>query len=545
MYTMGVISLQRNVAAAVIEQLSAWGVKRIYGLVGDNIFHLLDALARQDRIAFYQVRHEESAALMASAQAKLTGELGVCLADGGPGSVHLLNGLADASTDRVPVLAVTGQVASRDIGTNAKQYIDQQTLFRPIAGHTATLSHPEGAAQVLESAFRAALTGRTVAHVCIPLDILAAPCSQAVIPRGPYLDTRPQSDSRVVDGALEIMGKSRRPVILAGAGARGAGEALSDLALRWGAAIVTTLAGTGVVDKTHPLYAGGLGHAGSPASSRLLGQSDLCLVAGANWWPKMYVPRDIPIIQTDICPANIGATMPVAYGLVGDAGDLIKELAGKIKSGPNPNWQNTIRGEITGWLQDLESEASAPGSPVHPAALVRAVENAVAGDAIICLDTGDHTVWFGRAFRPARQQVLVSGKWRTMGFATPAALAAGICRPGRQVLALAGDGGFAMTMAEFLTAVKYNLAVTLVVARNNSLAMEKNKMMAGGLIPAGTDLNNPDFAGYALNCGALGIRVDHTGDLDKALREALNSGRPALVEVVTADLPAPGTVMPG
>lgn len=181
---------------------------------------------------------------------------------------------------------------------------------------------------------------------------------------------------------------------------------------------------------------------------------------------------------------------------------------------------------------------------VHPAAVVRAIQNTVDDEAVICLDTGDHTVWFGRVFRPTRQRVLVSGKWRSMGFGLPAALAAKIERPQARVLALVGDGGLAMGLADFLTAVKYNLNITVVVMNNGSLAMEKNKMLAGGLAPEGTSLMNPDFAGFATSCGGRGFKVEHSDRLANTLREAFNSERPCIVDIKVSDIAVPGTTMP-
>ncbi|MDD4237999.1 MAG: thiamine pyrophosphate-binding protein [Desulfotomaculaceae bacterium] len=535
---------QRNVAAAIVEQLDAWGVHNAYGLVGDDIFHIMDALAHQDKVHFYHVKHEETAALMASTQAKLNGQVGICIADGGPGTLHLMNGLADACTDHVPVLAITGQVNLRQIGTNAKQYIDQQSLMRPLAAYSTLLCNPSALPQVMESAYRTAVAGRSVAHVSIPMDVLPMPCGDNTIPYAPYLHTEPASSTEVILGALEIMRRSQRPVILVGAGGRKASEAVGELALRWGAAVVNTLAGTGVTARSHPLYAGGVGHAGSPASSKILQQADLCLIVGANWWPQEYVPKSIPIIQIDINPANVGATTPVTYGLVGDAGKIIAELTNGLDGNANQAWRQSIQTEISAWLKELDSEAAVSGTPVNPAFLIRALQNTAPDDAIISLDTGDHTVWFGRVFRPVRQQVLLSGKWRTMGYGLPAAMAAAINRPNQKSIALVGDGGFAMTMSDFLTAVRYNLPITVIVVNNNALAMEKNKMRAGGLLPEGTSLHNPDFARYAADCGGLGLKVGHSADLEPALREAINSKRPSLLDVDTSDLAVPGTKLP-
>jgi len=536
--------MQRNVAGIIIEQLAAWGIKKVFGSIGDDVFYLFDALAHQTDIKFYQVRHEETAAFMASAHAKLTGELGVCLADGGPGTLHLLNGLADAYTDRVPVLAITGQVARKDIGTNVKQYIDQQSLLRPIAAYTTLLCDPAATMQVLESAYRCAVTGRTVAHISVPMDVLPMPCEGNIIPVPLYLDTHPASSPGVIDEAVKIMEKAHRPVILVGEGGRQAGMLLAELSARWGAGVINTLPGTGAIDRSLPLYIGGLGHAGSPAAAKLLSEADVCLLVGANWWPQKYVPGAIKIIQIAVNPPDIGATTPVSYGLVGETDAVMQQVLNKLKIHPNQEWIKKIQQENQNWLNQLETETNTQGTPVHPAAVIRAIQDLAADDAIICLDTGDNTVWFGRVFRPARQRVLISGKWRSMGFGLPAALAAQIDSPGQMVIALVGDGGFTMNMSDFLTAVKYSLPIKVIVMNNSSLSMEKNKMLAGGLVPEGTSLLNPDFAKFSECCGGLGFKVEHSNELKSVLQEALNSNRPAIVDVKVSDLAVPGTTMP-
>jgi pyruvate oxidase len=416
--------------------------------------------------------------------------------------------------------------------------------MRPLAAYSSLLCDPSAVSRVMEGAFRTAVAGRSVAHVSVPIDVLPMPCDNNTIPYTPYLHTEPASSPEVIRGALELMRRAQRPVIMAGAGGRKAGEAIGELALKWGAAVVNTLAGTGVVARSHPYYAGGVGHAGSPVSSRILKRADLCLIVGANWWPQEYVPKNVTIIQIDINPANVGATTPVAYGLVGDAGQIITELIDGLDGNADQDWIQYIQNEISGWLEELDREAGACSSPVHPAFLMRTLQNVAPDDAIISLDTGDHTVWFGRVFRPARQQVLLSGKWRTMGYGLPAALAAAINRPNQKSIALVGDGGFAMTMADFLTAVRYKLPITVIVVNNSALAMEKNKMTAGGLVPEGTSINNPDFAGYAAGCGGLGLKVEHYTELEAALREAITSNRPSLVDVYTSDLAVPGTKLP-
>ncbi|HWI55358.1 MAG TPA: thiamine pyrophosphate-binding protein [Desulfobacteria bacterium] len=535
----------RNVAAAILEQLSAWGVTKVYGFIGDDIFYLLDAIAHQSEISFYQVRHEESAALMASAHAKLTGQPGVCIADGGPGTLHLLNGLADAFTDKAPVIAITGQVARAQIGTNAKQYVNQQLLMSGLSVYSDIAADPKAVIKVMGLAYRSAVSNMSVAHISVPMDVFSMPCEERALPLPPYLTNHPQSSQNVMDGAAEKINKAERPVVLVGRGGQKAGKLINELASGCGAGIVTTMSGMGVVDKSHPLYTGGLGHAGSPASTAVLAKSDLCIIVGANWWPTKYVPQNIPAIEIDINPANMGSSPQGAYGVVGDSSAVLSYIVKRLEPKNNIQWRELIQSEIGNWMNILQQETTTDGTPIHPAVVIKAIEKTVPQDAVLCLDTGDNTVWFGRIFRPARQRILLSGKWRTMGFGLPAAISAKINYPEQKVVAIVGDGGFSMTMADLITAVKYNLPIVVVVLNNNSLAMEKNKMQAGNLVPEGTSLLNHDFAGFAKICGADGIYVEEAEQLEEALTTALNSSKPVVVDVRTSSVPVPGTAMPG
>lgn len=533
-----------NVATIILQQLSAWGVKHVYGFIGDDVFHLFDALAQQNNIKLYQVRHEEVAALMASAHAKITGEIGVCITDGGPGTVHLLNGLADAYTDHVPVLAITGQVSRKDIGTNAKQYLNQQILMSALSGYSDMIADPNATLSVLDKAYRTAITKKTVAHITVPMDIFPAPCNLEPSPLALYLTNHPTSSREVISGALDRIRQAQKPLILVGAGGRNSGNLVCELALKIGAGIITTLAGVGSVSKSHPLYVGGLGHAGSPVSSQLLSEADLCIIVGANWWPAPYVPQNVSTIEIDWNPANVGTSSPNAYGVVGDSQQILSSILAKVETKANHDWQNHIKQATKAWLTQLEQEANTAGSPIQPAAIIKALAKTMTDDAIVCLDTGDHTVWFGRIFRPAHQRILMSGKWRTMGFGLPAALAAKIHYPPRQVIAIVGDGGISMTMADFITAVKYELPIVVVVLNNQSLAMEKNKMTAANLQPIGTDLLNPNFAAFAKACGGEGITVSSANELEKAFEQGLSLERPVIIDVCTAATPVPGTKPP-
>lgn len=532
---------QKNVAEVILQQLAAWGVRNVYGFIGDDTFYLFDALARQNNINLYEVRHEETAALMASSHAKITGQIGVCISDGGPGFIHLLNGLADAFTDRVPVLVISGQVGLKALGTNAKQYLNQQNIMSEISGYSDMIADPLATLKVMDKAYRTALTKKTVAHITVPMDLFSMPCDLAPYPWAPYLTNHPTSAKAVVDDATQRINQAHNPVVLVGEGGRDCGDLVANLATKCGAGIITTLAGSGTVSRNHPLYIGGLGHAGSPASSKILSEADLCIIVGAKWWPAEYVPHNIPTIEIDINPANIGTSTPYAYGLVGNSRFILSSILAGLETKDNLGWQNHIRKEISLWLTQLQGEAKTPASPIHPAAVIKAMERTLADDAIICLDTGDNTVWFGRIFRPSNQRIILSGKWRTMGFGLPAALAAKLNQPRQQVVALTGDGGFAMTMADFITAVRYKLPMVILLLNNHSFAMEKNKMEASGLQPVGTALLNPDFAAFARSCGGEGITVTRKEELEPSIEKGLALNKPVIIDIHVSAVPVPGT----
>lgn len=534
------MSNTRTVSQLILEQLANWGVDTIYGVSGDAIINLLNDLGGQDRIRFIACRHEEAAALAASAQAKYTGRPGVCVGTSGPGALHLINGLADADTDRVPVLAITGQVESWYMGSWRKQYFDQQTAFRPFVAYSATLAHPGAAVELVTQLLKTAVARRRVAHLAVPKDLFAAPVH--LLPRGdePYLYTGRCSDPEVYREAAARLSAARRPVMLVGRGCRGATEQVLSFAQRWGAGIINTLPATGVVPHGHQLALGTLGHAGKEMARAIIYEADLCLVVEATWWPEENTPN-MPVIQLDREPENIGIGTAVNYGVVGDAITALPALEQQLTGSPNPEWLGRIAEARRLWEAEAESEATSQGSPVDPRVLMALLERHLAEDAVIALDVGDHTIWFGKLFRPRRQEVLVSGKWRTMGFGLPAAIAAKLTSPGRQVVALVGDGGLAMSLGELLTAAQYNLAITVVVLNNGILATEKNRMLVSSLRTIGVDLHNPDFAALARACGAEGFTARTPDEVAEMLPRALASGRPAVLDVLTAGTIPPGT----
>ncbi len=529
-----------TVAEYVVEQLVAWGVQRVYGVVGDTLLPLLDALDRRGHPRFVPARHETAAGLMASAEAKLTGRPGVCLATSGPGVANLLNGLGDAYADGVPVLALTGQVATREMGTGVKQDIDQQTLVRPVATYTAVLAHPEAAGLVLPLALRMALGRRSVAHVSVPKDVWAMSCTAPVAGEEPFLTTPPAPAPEVVQGAVGLMAQAVRPLILVGAGARAAGPQVLALAERWGAGILQSLVAKGAIPWSHPLVLGSIGEGGTTAAHAALQEADLLLAVACNWWPQAFVPTRLPVIKVDCQPAHIGGRMAVRYGLAGAAEVVIPQLTASLSQQPREEWRRRLAELRQAWEEQVNQETEpSPEPPLSPGCVMRALELVLPPDAIVALDTGDHTVWFNRLFGGERHEVLVSGNWRTIGFGLPAALAAKLARPERAVVAVVGDTGLQSLLGELVTAAELQLPVIIVVMNNGMMAIEHHKAVAKGYRPLGTQPRNPDFAAVAQACGLTAYRPQSARELAEALQAGLAAAEPVLLDVPVSAPVAP------
>lgn len=528
-----------TVAQYFAQQLAAWGFRHVYGVIGDTLFPLLDAIDAQPELRFIPVRHEAAAGFMASAEAKLTGRPAVCIATSGPGIANLLNGLGDAYADRVPLLALTGQVKSSKIGTNAKQYVDQQSLVRPLAGFTELLAHPDAAGSLLPAALRAALSMNQVAHLSVPKDLWAQPCSATILPPEPFLTAPPAPDPAAVAGALDLMRQAKRPLILLGEGARPAREAILQLADRWGAGLIHSMPAIGTVPHTHPLALGGLGPAGSNASHAALLEADLLLTVACNWWPKRYVPESLPVIKVDRQPIAVGGAMAVQLGVPGLAEVIVPQLAGGIPAEARADWRARLGILKSGWAAQVAQEAAPGGSPLSPQQIVRALEEALPPDGIIALDTGDHSVWFGRIFGGEAHEVLLSGRWRSLGFGLPAALAAKLCQPERSVVALVGDTGLQSLLGELTTAAALNLPVTIVVVNNGQMAIERNRAKAQGHSLLGTAPQTPDFGLLATACGMRSMRVSTAVELAEALHWGLISNGPFLINAIASAPVAP------
>ncbi|CAG7650647.1 thiamine pyrophosphate-binding protein [Paenibacillus allorhizosphaerae] len=536
---------QRTVAQFVLEQLRLWNVERIYGVIGDANLSLLDELGKQNDIRYIPCRHEGGAALMASAEAKLTGRLAVCLATSGPGIANLLNGLADAAMDRSPVLALAGQVETSKYGTHSKQYIDQQKLSAAVSDRSELLAHPDALPQLMEQLLVHSLTQGQVTLLSIPKDLYAGQVRGEPAPCGSHLYQPLYASDTETEELVQLIEAAQRPVLLIGRGSASVREQVKTVAEKLNAAVVTTLPARPLFPNDHVLYAGGLGQAGSEASSVLLSEADLIVMLGATWWPDDYVPMQARIVQIDQNREAIGIGHPLHKGIVGDLSQFVPKLSDRLAAAASKDrspWLARVKETTAGWKRRIEAEASSDGTPIPPQRIMKLIAEHASEDAVLAVDTGDLTLWFNRIFQAKpSQEILVSGRWRTLGFALPAAIAAQLAYPNRQVIAIAGDGGAVQTIMEFQTAVEQQLPIVWIVCNNGAYAMEKHWMEAAGMNKLGSEIRNPDFALLAQACGGAGTKAATAAEFAQQLQQALASRKPTLIEATTACIPVPHT----
>lgn len=537
----------RRLVDYVLDQLAEWGVQRIYGVVGDAVLPLISAMAERQTPRFVPTRHEEAAAFMAKAEAILTGGIGVCLATSGPGAAHLINGLADAQTDSVPVLAITGQQESVFVGTQHRQVIDQQRLLGAVCEYSAQLAHPAAIGDVLGLALRTAVGKSKVAHLCVPKDFWQAELPPMPLrPFEPFLKTPARSGGWVIDGAVGMLHQAERPLILAGIGARAAIGEVLQLAEALRAPVVHTLSASGQFPRDHHLVMGSLGEGGTEITLDLIRESDCILRLGTTWWPRRYVPEAAITIDINLKPEHVGLGSPPRYGVVGPIEEILPQMIYRAPAWPRPPWEARVAAAKAqleeGLVREIQQARETPEATVHPALLIDALNRHIPPSSVISLDVGEHVLWFNRYFRGSgRQDILISGYWRTMGCGLPYAIASSLVQPHRPAVAIVGDGGLSMSLAEMLTAVKHRAPVVVIVLNNRSLAMEEHEMEMLGLHVDGVGLNNPDFARFASLCGARGLRIERSRELDHVLQQAFERDGPTLVDVVTspAALPVP------
>jgi len=530
----GVKPVSNTVADVFIAQMIEWGVKYVFGIPGTSALGLVDALRKNKDIRYIQVRHEQTAAFMASAYAKLTGHIAACLTVAGPGATNLATGLYDAKLDRAPVLAITGQVERNRIGTGASQEIDQHAFFEPFSVFNMTLISPDQTTNLVTSAIKHALLLGGVAHIDVPRDMQSLECKEKI---KPFKDNIPNrsitTDEKHLKRAAEIINTSKKPVIIAGFGSLEAKEQVVRLAEKIDAPIVTTFRGKGVVDENHPLYMGSHGTIGSTAAAELVRDSDLLIVIGSSFSDLTQIPQK-RMIQIDIDPMMIARRYPVESGIIGRSAIVIPKILKFVDKKERKDYRKKMSELKSRWLKLLEAEADPISTPIRPQYIISVLNRKLDDDAIITLDVGENGWWFGRNFQmKSTQRVLFSGYLGSMGFGLPAALVAQLEYPERQVACITGDGGFSMVMGDFLTAIKYDLPIKVFLFNNKNLAMIMQEQKVENYPIWQTELQDCDFAGFAENCGGIGIKADDPRELEKVVDEALKFDKPVLVDIDT------------
>jgi pyruvate dehydrogenase (quinone) len=529
--------MSQTVAEVLVDVLERIGVTQIFGLIGDSLNPLGDAV-RKSKIEWIGVRHEEGAALAASGQAKLSGRLGVCAGTTGPGSTHLVAGLYEASRDHAPVLALSGEMPRKMKGIDFFQTTEPDLLFRDVSLYTQTIISPAQAPGVIHQAIAAAYAGPGVAHLTLPQDVLSAKAEGAmpgIATLRPHAEFAPNETD--IDDAARRIDAASSVVIMCGAGCRGAADLLRELSDRLKAPLVHTVRGKEIMDYTDPRWMGGLGMIGTKAVYHAVQHCDLLIMIGTDYPYSNFLPAKGNVIQIDERPLALGRRTPTALGITGSARPSIEKLLAKIKAKSDARFFQQVTHDRHRWDEMIDKQADLARShdKLHPQAVARAVSDVAAANAVFVFDTGLNTLWSGNWVRQNGTQRII-GSFNNAAVGTALGQANGVqsLDRTRQVIVLTGDGGFNMLMGEFMTAVHHKLPIKVVIFNNSALGLITLEAESVGILPfrSAIEFPNPDFAAFARACGAHGFSVKQPAELPAALAEAFACEGPAIVDCV-------------
>jgi len=532
--------MARTVADQFAETLAVAGVKRIYGIVGDSLNGITDAIRRQGKIEWVHVRHEEVAAFAAGAEAHLTGELAVCAGSCGPGNLHLINGLFDCHRSRVPVLAIAAQIPSAEIGAGYFQETHPQDLFRECSHYCELISGANQMPRVLEVAIREAVGRRGVSVVVIPGDVALQAAADAPPPKvAGLLPPRPvvTPAKTDLDRLAALLNGGGRVTILCGSGCEGAHDKLLTLGECLKAPIVHALRGKEYVEWDNPYDVGMTGLIGFSSGYYAMLDCDVLLMLGTDFPYRQFYPQGsgVRIAQVDIRAENIGRRAGVDLGVVGDVKTTLTALLPLLKQKWDGSHLTQAREHYVKARKALDDLAvGTPGrKPIHPQQIAKAISDRAAADAIFTCDVGLPTVWAARYLAMNGKRRLVGSFWHgSMANAMAQAIGAQAAFPGRQVISLSGDGGFTMLMGDFLSLVQLGLPVKVVVFNNGALGFIELEQKSTGFLPFGTEFRNPNFAAMAEAAGVRGIRLEDPGEVEAGIAAALAHNGPVLVDAV-------------
>ncbi len=527
-----------NISMYFAKLLEKVGIKRVWGITGDSLNGLSDSLQKLDSIEWIGTRHEETAAFAAGADAKISDKLAVCAGSCGPGNLHLINGLYDCQRKDVPVLAIASHIPSNEIGSNYFQETHPQDYFKECSIYCELVSNPEQMPYILETAIRQAILKKGVSVIVIPGDIMLEqmPKDSKLLWNNPSLPTvMPQKDD--ISKLADILNENEKVTFLCGAGCKDAHDEVVKAAQILNAPVVHALGGKESIEWENPNSVGMTGLIGYESGYFAMENSDVVLVLGSRFPYKAFYPKDAKIIQIDIKPESLGRHCQLELGIVGDVKSSLEILLTKIKKKEEDSFLKSALKHYKDTVKNFDKLASDESSEkiVHPQYLTKLIDRYASEDAIFSCDVGTPTVWAARYLTMnGKRKLIGSFNHGSMANALPQAIGAKINSPSKEVIALCGDGGFAMLMGDFLTLKQYNIKAKIVIYDNDSLGFVSIEMKAGGYLYENTDLTNPDFSAIANAAGIKGFRVETPKSLEKTLKEFLEYDGPAILDVRTA-----------
>ena len=539
---------RKKIADLLVEVLAEAGVSQIYGVSGDSLNGITDAIREHKRIQWIHVRHEETAAFAAGAEAHLTGRLAVCAGSCGPGNMHLINGLYDCHRSRVPVLAIAAQIPSNEIGSGYFQETHPQQLFAECSHYCELVSQPEQMPRVLEIAMQTAISRRGVAVVVIPGDVAL----RDAVGQGPRLHFAPPQPSVCpsedeLAKLAKILNNAKKITIFGGAGCVGAHTELVALAGKLNAPIVHALRGKEFIEYDNPFDVGMTGLLGFSSGYHAMMNCELLLMLGTDFPYQQFFPQDATIVQIDIRGEQLGRRTKVDHGLVGDIKTTLRALLPQVQQNQFDEHLKASREHYRKARKGLDELAAEEHGtkPIHPQYVARVLDELAAKDAMFSCDVGTPTIWAARYLTMnGRRRLLGSFNHGSMANALPQAIGAQVSHPGRQVVSMSGDGGFAMLMGDLLSLRQLKLPVKLIVFNNSALGFVELEMKAAGILDFGTDLQNPNLAKLAEAAGLLGLRAETPDQVRPMIKQALEHDGPALVEAIVnrQELSMPPTI---
>ncbi|GLW98154.1 pyruvate dehydrogenase [Microtetraspora sp. NBRC 16547] len=529
---------RQTIAEQFVDILGQAGVRRIYGVVGDSLNPVIDAIRRAPGMDWVQVRHEETAAFAAGAEAQLTGDLAACAGSCGPGNLHLINGLYDAHRSMAPVVALAAQIPSSEIGTAYFQETHPDRLFAECSHYSELISHPSQMPRVLQTAIQHAVGRSGVSVVSLPGDIAAREAPQraaelALVTRRPTI--RPADEE--IDTLAGMVDDARRVTLFCGSGTAGAHDEVMAFAERVKAPVGHALRGKEWIQYDNPYDVGMSGLLGYGAAYDAMHEADLLILLGTDFPYNAFLPDDVRIVQVDVRPEHLGRRSKLDLAVWGDARETLRALIPRVSEKTDRRFldrmlkkhADALTGVVDAYTRDVDKHV-----PIHPEYVASVLDEEAADDAVFTVDTGMCNVWAARYLTPnGRRRVIGSFSHGSMANALPQAIGAQFAYRGRQVVSVSGDGGFSMLMGDFLSLVQHRLPVKVVLFDNSSLSMVDLEMMVAGLRPYGTTYQHTDYAAIARAAGAHGLRVEDPQRVRDALREAFRHDGPALVDLVT------------